>query len=179
MWSRGAAAPSEQGGLCLQRHSCARGSAAVVVAAVLPAHLTESEVGARQGAPEVPVLNYTWGNVVQDLGGVPGGVPSSLRMAIASASGMYGESRGSHPPPQSWRDNHLTVTVRNMLMGVGRNEPSKHLPESRVNLRKALQRNNSLVNDRFLSSFSELPAGRQGLEATAGPGGADMQPVLS
>lgn len=94
---KGAAAPSEQGGLCLQRHSCARGSAAVVVAAVLPAHFSGNEVGARQGAPEVPVVNYTWGNVVQDLGGVPGGVPSRLRMAIASASGCTGRA-GVHIP---------------------------------------------------------------------------------
>lgn len=44
-------------------------------------------------------------------------------------------------------------------MGVGRSEPSKHLPEGRVNLRKASQKNNLLVNDHFLSSFAEVPAG--------------------
>lgn len=98
------------------------------------------------------MLNYTWGNVVQGLGCVP----SSLGTAMGT--------RGPHPPPQSWRDNELMVTVRDALMGVGRSEPSKHLPEGRVNLRKASQRNNLLVNDHFLSSFAELPAGRRGLE---------------
>lgn len=68
--------------------------------------------------------------------------------------------QGFTSPPQSWRDSDLTVTVKDMLMGVGRSKPSKHLPESQVNLRKELQRDNLLVNDHLLSSFSELLAGR-------------------
>lgn len=73
------------------------------------------------------MLNYAWGDVVQELGFITG----TLGMATVGASGCMGGA-GAHPPAQSWWDNDSPVTVRDSLMGMGRSEPSKYLPESWV-----------------------------------------------
>lgn len=154
--------PGKQGGLCLQSHPCTRGSAGCPGAAIPPPSSTplRESGGCQLGSPRVPGAELHVGQ----YGSRAWLCPQQPGHGHGQCLWMCWGTRGPHPPPQSWRDNELMVTVRDALMGVGRSEPSKHLPEGRVNLRKASQRNNLLVNDHFLSSFAELPAGRRGLE---------------